>query len=74
MVSVIVFLYAKHQAAQLLLAFDPQIECFHSRDEQPYWTSETKESICIKIEFQSRRISLVHYHDRHFFILERPAA
>ena len=45
-------------------------ERFHSRDQQPYWPSETKESICIKIEFNSRRISLVHHHGRNFFVLE----
>ena len=27
------------------------IERFHSGDQQPYWITETKESICIKIEF-----------------------
>ena len=27
------------------------IERFHSRDQQPYWITETKESLCIKIEF-----------------------
>ena len=30
------------------------IEGFHSRDYRPYWFTETKESICIKIEFNSR--------------------
>ena len=44
------------------------MERFHSRDQQPYWITETKESVCIKIEFNSRRISLVyvHHHGRHF--------
>ena len=46
------------------------IERFHSRGQQPYWITETKESICIKGEFNSRRISLVHHHGRHFFVLE----
>ena len=46
------------------------IKRFHSRDQQPYWITETKESICIKIEFNSRRISLVHHHGRHSFVLE----
>ena len=45
------------------------MERFHSRDQQPYWIAETKESICIKIEFKSRRISLVH-HGIHSFVLE----
>ena len=30
------------------------IERFHSRDYRPYWLTETKESICIKIEFNSQ--------------------
>ena len=45
-------------------------ERFHSRDQQPYWITETKESICIKIEFTFQRISLVHHHGPHFFVLE----
>ena len=48
----------------------PYMERFHSRDQQPYWITETKESICIKIESNSRRISLVHHHGRHSFVLE----
>ena len=36
------------------------IERFHSRDYYPYWFTETKESICIKIEFNSQRFSLGH--------------
>ena len=26
-----------------------KIERFHARDQQPYWNSETKESMCIQI-------------------------
>ena len=43
---------------------------FHSRDQQPYWITETKESVCIKIEFKSQRISLVHHHGRYSVVLE----
>ena len=46
------------------------MERFHSRDQQPYWITETKESICIKLEFKSQRISLVQHHGRHSFALE----
>ena len=46
------------------------MERFHSRDQQPYWITETKERICIKIEFKSQRISLVQHHGRHSFVLE----
>ena len=37
------------------------IEHFHSRDHWPYCFTETKESICIKIEFNSQRLSLGHH-------------
>ena len=52
------------------LSFQVFIEGFHSRDQQPYWTTETKESIYIKIEVNSQRISLVHHHGRHLFVLK----
>ena len=45
------------------------IERFHSRDYRPYWFTETKESICIKIEFNSQRFGLGPQHGRHFFVL-----
>ena len=45
------------------------IERFHSRDYQPYWFTETKESICIKIKFNSQGFSLGHQHGCHFFVL-----
>ena len=45
------------------------IEHFHSCDYRPYLFTETKESICIKIEFNSQRFSLGHQHGRHFFVL-----
>ena len=48
---------------------DSPIERFHSRDYRPYWFTETKESICIKIEYNSQRFSLGHQHGRHFFVL-----
>ena len=41
---------------------ETDIEHFHSRDYWPYWFTETKESICIKIEFNSQRFSLGHQH------------
>ena len=37
---------------RLLSQFDT-IDRFHSRHQRPYWFNETKESICIKIEFNS---------------------
>ena len=46
------------------------IERFHSNDQRPYCNTEIMENICIKIEFNSQRIRLVHHHGRHFFVLE----
>ncbi|KAL9961579.1 hypothetical protein ACROYT_G030541, partial [Oculina patagonica] len=46
------------------------IERLHSRDQQPYWFTKTKDYFCIKIEFNSRRNGFVHQHWRHFFVLE----
>ena len=45
------------------------IEHFHSRDYWSYWFTETKESSCIKIEFNSQRFSLGHQRGRYFFVL-----
>ena len=46
------------------------MECFYSRDHQPYRITEKREVFCIKKEFNSRRISLLYHHGRHFFVLE----
>ena len=46
-----------------------KIERFHSRDYRPCWFTGTKESICIKIEFNTQRFSLGHQHGHHFFVL-----
>ena len=45
------------------------MERFHSRDQWPYWFNETKESISIKIEFNSQKVSLVHQYGRRPFVL-----
>ena len=45
------------------------IEHSHLRDYRPNWFTETKESICIKIEFNPQRFSLQHQRGRHFFVL-----
>ena len=44
------------------------MESFYLRDQQPYCITETIGCICKKIEFNSRRISLVHHHGRHSFV------
>ena len=45
------------------------IERFHSRDQRPYWFNETNESICVKKEFNSQRVRLVHQYGRRSFVL-----
>ena len=56
-------------AGVTLPIFCVSIERFHSRDQRPYWFNETKESICIKIEFNSQKVSLVHQYGRRSFVL-----
>ena len=46
------------------------IECYHSRDPQPYWFAKTKDNFCIKREFYFWRNGLVHQYRLCFFILE----
>ena len=37
---------------------------FHLCDQQPYWFTKTKENVCVKNEFNSQRIGLVHQYSR----------
>ena len=46
------------------------IERFHSRGQHLYRFIGTKESVCIRKEFISHRIVLVHQHGRRFIVLE----
>ena len=48
----------------------PHIERFHSRDQQPYWITETKESICGQVGFKSKKISFISHHGRHSSFLD----
>ena len=41
---------------------------FHSRDQQPCFSTKTKGSVCIIIELNSRRIWSGHQHGRLFFV------
>ena len=41
---------------------------FHSRDQQPCFSTKTKEGVSIIIAFNSRRIGLGHQHGRHFIV------
>ena len=45
------------------------IECFHSRGQHVCKFIRTKESVCIRKEFNSQRIGLGHQHGRHFIVL-----
>jgi len=45
------------------------IERFHSRDQHLCKFIGTKESLCIRKEFNSHRIGLGHQHDRRFIVL-----
>ena len=45
------------------------IECFHSRGQHLCKFVGTKESVCIRKEFNSHRIGLGHQHGRRFIVL-----
>ena len=45
------------------------VERFHSRGQNLCKFIETKESVCIRREFNSRRICLGHQHGRRFMVL-----
>ena len=45
------------------------IECFHSRGQHLCKFIRTKESVCIRKEFNSQRTGLGHQHDRRFIVL-----
>ena len=44
------------------------IECFHSRGQHLCKFIGTKESVCIRKEFNSHRIGLGHQHGRRFIV------
>ena len=46
------------------------IECFHSRGQHLCKFIGTKESVCIRKEFNSQRIGLRHQHGRRFIVLD----
>ena len=47
----------------------PSIECFHSRGQHICKFIGTKESVCIRKEFNSQRTGLGHQHGRCFIVL-----
>ena len=44
------------------------VECFHSRDQWACFSTKTKENICIRIVFSSRRISWGHQRGCCFIV------
>ena len=57
------------QRGSFLGACQPNIECFHSRGQHLCKFIATKESVCIRKEFNSHRIGLGHQHGRRFIVL-----
>ena len=45
------------------------IECFHSRGQHICKSIVTKESVCIRKEFNSQGTGLGHQHGRRFIVL-----
>ena len=41
---------------------------FHSRDQQPCFSTKTKKDVSIIIAFSSRRIGSAHQRGRHFIV------
>ena len=53
----------------LVVRSNISIECFHSRAQHLCKCFGTKESVCIRKEFNSQRIGLGHQHGRRFIVL-----
>ena len=51
------------------LGYVHNIECFHSRGQHICKFIVTKESICIRKEFNSQGTGLGHQHGRRFIVL-----
>ena len=63
-------IWTKHGKIVLVVpGNDLPIAGFHSRDQQPCFSTKTKGSVCIIIELNSRRIWSGHQHGRLFFVL-----
>ena len=50
-------------------ALAANIECFHSHGQHLCKFIGTKESVCMRKEFNSHRIGLGHQHDHRFIVL-----
>ena len=60
----------KRENVQLMInaAMENIIECFHSRGQHLCKFIETKDSVCIRKEFNSHRTVLGHQHGRRFIV------
>ena len=66
-ISIIIFATS---IPELIMKLERQlIECFHSRGQHLCKFIETKESVCIRKEFNSQRTGLGHQHGRRFIVL-----
>ena len=62
-------LLAFHGRSNYKLFHGSLIECFHSRGQHLCKFIKTKESVCIRKEFNSQRIGLGHQHGGRFIVL-----
>ena len=63
------FIVLGHQYGRRDVMWKHSIERFHSRGQQPCKFIGTKESVCIRKEFNSHRTGLGHQHGRRFIVL-----
>ena len=64
-----VFLAQRKKKPGGTLIFHAFIECFHSRGQHLCKLIGTKESVCIRKEFNSQGTGLGHQHGRRFIVL-----
>ena len=64
-----IILASEYSTLLSIPSFTPVIECFHSRGQHLCKFIGTKESVCIRKEFNSHRTGLGHQHGRRFIVL-----
>ena len=69
--SITLMILLSHNLFVTLIALSAltPIECFHSHGQHLFKFIGTKESVCIRKEFNSHRIGLGHQHGRRFVVL-----
>ena len=67
--DVCLFFLSQSFEGLLELGTEVFIECFHSHGQHICKFIETKESVCIRKEFNSYRIGLEHQHGHRFIVL-----